>query len=468
MQTSSTDHFNAPHDLCIKDYSSKYSVKKTENESRTDFNGSTSSLDDDTERQSPEPNQQTSTGDRLMQLIVKGILYENCVNYCEQLATSNSFNFNHQSKRPTDDVEPNSNKLANLVDFSSLLNGDDGKTDLKLLNWLTSLPKESFNFYFDSSHPLNLRIDPFEKPTLVANWSETILATPIKPKVFPHFATPFTKMSSVNGSTNLSSSTNQSHSTQLSLNNQTQLNNPQLAGLLSSLGGTAGANIGNLLNLVNQMSGFQSLFIDDLANNKSALNTDRLTAEPNENGSPKLDFLAQNFSQLTSINDRSNVNSNLFNLTNGNSLTNSNLNGNHNSNSSSDLVSSLNNHNLASLLQTSNLQSLLNGNTSLNDLNQALNGQTDDSALLDRSTSLLINNQKLSAKVQKDYWKKMHHIQKKKIIDDHLVVCNNGSTKLNHTFVTNQTGLFGDDDLCKSGKRTKQYKKRDNSVSALF
>jgi len=453
MQSPSNDQFhNTPHDLCIKDYSSKYK-KDNESESQTtDFGGSISSLDgDENERQTPELNQQTSTGDRLIQLIVKGILYENCVNYCEQIATSNSF---ESLNKADEKLEPKSNQV---VDFSNLLN-DNGKTDLKMLNWLMNLPKENFNFYFKNSPQLNLQIDQLEKPSLIANWSDSILSIPFKPKVFPHFAPPFTKMSSLNGSSNLSSSTNQSTPLNNQLNNQTQIDNQQLNTLLSTLG-NPGANLGNILNLVNQMNNFSqnnmnsssnlnlkqlcdSLLIEGLTSKGSFnLNDDR--SESNENGLPKLDFLAQNFSQLTSLNDLSSVNSSLFNLTNGNNSTNSN--GNHTN--SQEIVSTFTKHNLNSLLHSNNLQSLLNG-------------QSDDT---DRST--LITNQKLSAKVQKDYWKKIH-LQKKKIMEDshHLVVNNN---KLNHSFVTNQTTLFVDDDLCKAGKRAKQYKKRENPNTSI-
>lgn len=557
---STIDQYSTPHDLCIKDYSSnKYSNhhKKELNETEIqtdDFDGgSQSSLDEndaDERNQTSESNQQQSTGDRLMQLIVKGILYENCVNYCEQIATSNSYNFNSTST----DHSHNDDKLMvehhpiklNQLDFSNLLNGDDTKTDLKLIHWLTSLPKESFNFFFDNSPPLDLRIEAFEKPSLVANWSEIILSTPIKPKVFPYDAIPFIKplapLSSINGTNHSSlnqsltnhSNTNQTtpNQTQTHLNQLTTMNsnqtqqsqqmiNQQLANLIVSLtsGGNTNSNfdnLDNLLNLVSQMNvltnGFsqqqtqtqqtttqsqqqkqinnslnnnlnqssssiknfyETILIDDLSN-KSNLNLngniDRNVGlnDSNENGFPKLDFLAQNFSQLTSLNDLTNsVNNNIFNLTNGNTnLTNSNLNGNSGNHHTSTA-------NLNSLLQSKSLQSLLNSNANLSDLNQALNGQLDEHTVtgqLDQTTaSLQLNNQKLSAKVQKDFLKKMYHVQKKKLIEDnhHLMVCNNSSgNKLNHSYVTNQTGgLFGDDDLCKTGKRAKQHKKRDNPVS---
>lgn len=117
---------------------------------------------------------QTSKDDRLIQLIIKGILYESCVDYCQKRATSQT-------------------KDADLK-YSSLLQGTGfSNADLSLLSWLQSIPPQTFSFPFEQK-TLNVDIEQLEKPTLVASWSEMILVTPIKPKVFPHSATPFTRM----------------------------------------------------------------------------------------------------------------------------------------------------------------------------------------------------------------------------------------------------------------------------------
>lgn len=521
--------FNTPHDLCLKKYPAgrhgssplkRHHFKKENNEN--DFGGSTSSLDD-AGRQSPEPSQQVSTGDRLVQLIVKGVLYENCVNYCEQVATSNTYSTafrraadakDHADANDDEDEKASMSsldagkpggKVQRPVDFSNILTAaDNGKADLKLLNWLTSLPKESFNYYFDGDSPLPLKIEQCEKPALAANWSETILGTPIKPKVYPPFGgAPFAKLPPTivgNGPTttlnNNAAPTNNSlqlhpAGQQLSLANSQQASQ-QLASLLSNLGAdgpaATGDQLGNLLSLINQMNqggqpnGFsapqvpnsqnsgakgspanlselkqlyQTLLIEDLT--KPAIGArDRGMAEPNENGIPKLDFLAHNFSQLTSLNDLSG--SNLFGLTNGNGL-----NGGHPASPhhgppppTDSLLASLSKSQLNSLLQSANLSSLLNGNA-LAEIGQSLNGQSDEGA------ASLMMNAKLTAKVPKEIWMKKQNTKK-----NHLFVVNDGN-KLNHSFVTNQS-LFIDDDLCgkgNTGKRAKQYKKRDNPVSIL-
>lgn len=116
----------------------------------------------------------TSKGDRLLQLIIKGILYESCVEYCQKKATSND-------------------KSIQMM-YSSLLHGSGfSNADLSLLSWLQSVPSEVFQCPFENK-TLNVNIEQLEKPSLVALWSEMMLVTPIKPKVFPHSATPFKKV----------------------------------------------------------------------------------------------------------------------------------------------------------------------------------------------------------------------------------------------------------------------------------
>ena len=114
-------------------------------------------------------------GDRLMQLIIKGILYESCVDYCQQKATSVS-------------------TLKQMpMKYSSLLEGMGfSNSDLSLLSWLQSIPPDIFSHPFEQK-TLNVEVEQLEKPSLMASWSEVILVTPIKPKVFPHSATPFTR-----------------------------------------------------------------------------------------------------------------------------------------------------------------------------------------------------------------------------------------------------------------------------------
>lgn len=111
--------------------------------------------------------------DRLMQLVIKGILYESCVNYCQSKATGSS--------------EVQTNKF----DFSSLLDGSGfDESDLSLLSWLQSVPTEVFNVPFEQ-RMLNVNVERLERPSLHTSWTEHMLITPIKPRAFPHLAMPF-------------------------------------------------------------------------------------------------------------------------------------------------------------------------------------------------------------------------------------------------------------------------------------
>ncbi|XP_074596655.1 WD repeat-containing protein 47-like isoform X2 [Brevipalpus obovatus] len=122
-----------------------------------------------------EERSREATGDRLLQLIIKGILYESCVNYCEEKAT---FAIDEDEKM----------KFGSLLDGGGFRNGD-----LSLLSWLQSLPSEIFSYPFEQK-TLDVDVEQIEKPSLVASWSELIMVTPIKPKKFPHSETPFNRL----------------------------------------------------------------------------------------------------------------------------------------------------------------------------------------------------------------------------------------------------------------------------------
>lgn len=116
-------------------------------------------------------------GDRLIQLIIKGVLYESCVEYCQQRATS-----------ATTDMQE--------MGFSHILNGTGfSDSDLSLLSWLQCIPPDTFSFPFEQK-TLSVDVEQLDKPSLEASWSEQILVTPIKPKIFPHSAMPFTRLRS--------------------------------------------------------------------------------------------------------------------------------------------------------------------------------------------------------------------------------------------------------------------------------
>ena len=111
-------------------------------------------------------------GDRLIQLLVKGLLYESCVEHCQARATS------------TDET-------IDLQDPNSLLaNTRLSDTDVSLLSWLHALPTETFSCPFEQKS-LTLNIDKLQKPILEATWAEHVLSTPFKPQtMFPFNATP--------------------------------------------------------------------------------------------------------------------------------------------------------------------------------------------------------------------------------------------------------------------------------------
>ena len=111
-------------------------------------------------------------GDRLVQLLVKGLLYESCVEHCQARATSTE-------------------ETIDLNDPNTLLSNTRlSDTDVSLLSWLHALPNETFSCPFEQK-ALALSIDKFQKPILEATWAEHVLSTPFKPQtMFPFNATP--------------------------------------------------------------------------------------------------------------------------------------------------------------------------------------------------------------------------------------------------------------------------------------
>lgn len=104
--------------------------------------------------------------DRLVQLLIKGVLYESCVNYCQSKATG----------QPGDDG-------GQEMSFSKFLDGSIGfsDSDLSLLSWLQSIPTETFSVPFEQ-RTLNVDVERLERPSLETSWTEHMLITPIKVK----------------------------------------------------------------------------------------------------------------------------------------------------------------------------------------------------------------------------------------------------------------------------------------------
>lgn len=119
---------------------------------------------------------QMARDDRLIQLIVKGMLYESCVEYCQHKATSPEY-------------EVKDLKIASMLSGTGF-----SDTDVSLLSWLQAIPHDIFACPF-AQKSLKLDVRPLEKPSLEASWTEQILTTPIKPKMFPHSAMPASRKS---------------------------------------------------------------------------------------------------------------------------------------------------------------------------------------------------------------------------------------------------------------------------------
>ncbi|XP_070531644.1 WD repeat-containing protein 47-like isoform X4 [Ptychodera flava] len=101
----------------------------------------------------------TASNDRLVQLLLKGLLYESCVEFCQQKATS---------------------KESSTVNFSirGLLYGspcDDA--DTSLFSWLQSIPLDTFTCAFEQKS-LDVNVEKLDKPK--QSWSEQIM-TPLTP-----------------------------------------------------------------------------------------------------------------------------------------------------------------------------------------------------------------------------------------------------------------------------------------------
>ena len=112
-----------------------------------------------------------SQNDRLLQLLLKGLLFESCIEFCQQQAT----------KEGSGEIE--------VKDVSLLVDNGFSDADLSLMSWLQSVPSDVFGIPFEQK-ALSLDIRPLIRPSLEASWSEQILVTPIKPKMFPHSAVP--------------------------------------------------------------------------------------------------------------------------------------------------------------------------------------------------------------------------------------------------------------------------------------
>lgn len=110
------------------------------------------------------------------------MLYESCVEYCQRRALSSSGK----------DRSPPELRFGSLLSSSKKFHD----SDLSLLSWLQSIPATTFAHPFEQ-RTLDVDIERLEKPALETSWTEHMLVTPIKPKLFPYSAMPFGRPRSV-------------------------------------------------------------------------------------------------------------------------------------------------------------------------------------------------------------------------------------------------------------------------------
>ncbi|KAA0183769.1 WDR47, partial [Fasciolopsis buskii] len=145
-------------------------------------------------------------GDRLVRLLVKGLLYESCVDYCALMATEQKAEMQitgilggdldeeeETERRYSGTQTANAPATLNGGDINPSPSGQSTRNrqpvapDLSLNCWLQSLGPASFSHPFQSQE-LQLTVNPINRPKLEpALWPEHILAEPtVRPLVFPY------------------------------------------------------------------------------------------------------------------------------------------------------------------------------------------------------------------------------------------------------------------------------------------
>ncbi|CEF67929.1 WD40 repeat and LisH dimerisation motif domain and CTLH, C-terminal LisH motif domain and WD40/YVTN repeat-like-containing domain and WD40-repeat-containing domain-containing protein [Strongyloides ratti] len=115
---------------------------------------------------------------RLLQLIVKGCFYENCVDYCQSQALGDIKQIDF-SKISSKVLQPKPSLCG---------------ADLSLISWLEVVSNEQFVMPFQQMS-IDFKVDTIKRSKLDAQWTEQILATPIKPKGnFPYNMIPNDKL----------------------------------------------------------------------------------------------------------------------------------------------------------------------------------------------------------------------------------------------------------------------------------
>ncbi|KAH8867576.1 WD repeat-containing protein 47 [Schistosoma japonicum] len=150
---------------------------------------------------SGQTSEENARGDRLLRLLVKGLLYEACVDYCALMATEQKAQMQITGMLGGDlDEEEETERIYNQNISQTTQNNKTNKRahstshcrqpvapDLSLNSWLQSLKPINFSQPFQS-YELDLKVQPINRPTLESNlWPEHILTQPtVKPLVFPY------------------------------------------------------------------------------------------------------------------------------------------------------------------------------------------------------------------------------------------------------------------------------------------
>ncbi|KPP76889.1 WD repeat-containing protein 47-like [Scleropages formosus] len=110
-----------------------------------------------------------ASGDRLFQLLIKGVLYECCVEFCQSKATGEEIT-----------------ESEVLLGIDMLCGNGCDDLDLSLLSWLQNLPAGVFSCAFEQKL-LNIHVDKLVKPAKAAHAD---LLTPLISKLSPYPASP--------------------------------------------------------------------------------------------------------------------------------------------------------------------------------------------------------------------------------------------------------------------------------------
>uniref|UniRef100_A0A0X3NQX8 WD repeat-containing protein 47 n=2 Tax=Schistocephalus solidus TaxID=70667 RepID=A0A0X3NQX8_SCHSO len=142
-----------------------------------------------------EDSQPVSHGDRLLRLLVKGMLYEACEDFCATMATENNAKMRFPPMLSNEDDAEELDTVSQQPDGGRSALSSSVYTipapDLSLNSWLQSLPEGCFTQPFESRQ-LCLSVQRLCRPSLESDlWVDQILREPsVKPLIFPYTHVP--------------------------------------------------------------------------------------------------------------------------------------------------------------------------------------------------------------------------------------------------------------------------------------